>query len=180
MRVAVAICFVLSLSACASAPSTPYRAPQATINGTTTEAVKMQLVQRCVSNGGSVEENTAYQLVCSKPMDSSFGSMMYRALATPSNSTNPEMKVRYSFVENAGQVFVSLDMFLQNQTAFGRVDRVPITNGDLAAQAQGMLNQLKSTFEGPRQPDQGLGTTPFPNASKQNEDCVSCANMRVR
>ncbi len=73
-----------------------------------------------------------------------------------------------------------MDMFLQNQTAFGRVDRKPITNGDIAAKAQTALNEIKSQLEGLQHPMEGLGASPFPNAAKQNEDCISCRNLRIK
>ena len=144
---AIACCALLALAGCATGPSIAYRAPQVTINGGTVEAAKMTIVRNCVSGGGSIEQNTADQLVCSKPMDGSFGSMMYRALATPNYSTNPDGKVRYSFVQAGDQLYITADMYLEYQTAFGQVNRTPITNGNVAAQGQAMLDRIKSEIE---------------------------------
>lgn len=139
---------LLLLAGCATTPQVPYRAPQATIQGATAEQVKLPIIQACVSGGGSVENSTEHQVICAKPMDDSFGSLMYRALATPQYSTNPVGRVRYTLVETAGSVFVTADMYLQHQNAFGQVNTTPITNGNIAAQGQAMLDRIKASIEG--------------------------------
>lgn len=149
-------CVLLLLAGCATTPQVPYRAPQTTIRGATAEQVKLPIIQACVSGGGSVESSTDHQVICAKPMDDSFGSLMYRALATPQYSTNPVGRVRYTLVESGGSVFVTADMYLQHQNAFGQVNTTPITNGNIAAQGQAMLDRIKASFEG-EQP--AAGTT---------------------
>jgi hypothetical protein len=144
------LCFVglLALSGCASAPSQPYRVPQVTIAGDVTEQAKLLIVQRCVQKGGSIEQNTPSQLVCAVPMGDSFGEMMYRAMATPNHSTRPDRKARYTFVNTGGQTFITMDAYIENQTAFGRVDRTAIRNNDIATSGQAWLNEIKSQVEG--------------------------------
>lgn len=135
------------VSGCASRPSTPYVTPQVTIQGNRAEDVRMQLMQRCVSGGATISESTTHQVVCSKQFDGSFGSIMFQALATPRYSTTPEIKIRYNLVPASTSTYVTLDMFIEYQTAFGQVNRMPYQNGDVARQAQTMLNDIKASLE---------------------------------
>lgn len=139
---------MLSVAGCATTPKIPYRVPQATIKGATAEQVKMPIIQACASGGGSIETATDHQVICAKPMDDSFGSLLYRALATPQYATNPVVRARYTLVESGGSVFVTIDMFSQYQNAFGQVNTTPIQNGELASKAQGMLDRIKASIEG--------------------------------
>lgn len=139
---------ILASAGCATTPQAPYRVPQATIKGATAEQVKMPIMQACASAGGSIETATDHQIICAKPMDDSMGSLLYRALATPKYATNPVIRARYTLVESGGSVFVTIDTFSQYQNAFGQVNTTPIQNGNIAAQAQGMLDRIKASIEG--------------------------------
>jgi hypothetical protein len=143
-----AVALLAATASCATTPQAPYRVPQATINGATAEQVKMPIMQACASAGGSIETATDHQIVCAKPMDDSMGSLLYRALATPKYATNPVIRARYTLVESGGNVFVTIDTFSQYQNAFGQVNTTPIQNGNIAAQAQGMLDRIKASIEG--------------------------------
>lgn len=68
---------------------------------------------------------------------------MYRALLTPSYSTNPDAKVRYNFFESAAQVMVATDMFIEFENAYGQKNINPIENVALRDQAQAMLQRMK-------------------------------------
>jgi hypothetical protein len=161
---------LLALAGCASAPSQPYRAPQVTIAGNATEQAKMTIVQRCVQNGGAVEQNTPNQLVCSVPMDDSFGSMMFRALATPKYSTKPDLKARYAFVNTGAQTYITVDTFMEYQNAFGQVTRNPVRNNQVAARAQSMLNEIKAATES------AAPTANTPTAAPA-ADCKACQTI---
>lgn len=158
----LALVGLLALAGCASAPSQPYRAPQVSIAGDVTEQAKLLIVQRCVQKGGSIEQNTPSQLVCAVPMGDSFGEMMYRAMATPQYSTRPDRKARYTFVNAGGQTFITMDAYIENQTAFGRVDRTPIRNSELATGGQAWLNEIKAQIEGS---PQAAAPSPTPAAN---------------
>lgn len=144
LRILLGLCLGTLLTACATGPKVAYVPPRVTIAGMSVEQAKMRLIPPCVETGGTIEENSPHQLICAKPFDDSFGSMMYRALLTPSYSTNPSVYVRYSFVDAGGQLYIAVDTYVQNQTAFGRVDRQPIQNGAIAAQAQSFLDRIKA------------------------------------
>jgi hypothetical protein len=163
-----------TLSACATTSSLPYVPPRVTIHGVDTAAVKGTLVQRCVEGSGLVEVSTDHQLICSKPMDFSFGSLMYRALATPEYSTNPDEKIRFTFAETSEGVFVSVDMYREFQTAFGQVNRRPITNGNLASQAQQGLDKLKAMLEGP---EGANSESTASQPSRTGQSCVACKKI---
>ncbi len=148
MKNGLGTALLLALTGCATGSQIPYRVPQATIRGATSEQVKLPIIQSCVTGGGSVETATSNQVICAKPMDGSFGSMMYRALVTPAYSTNPVVRARYTLVESGGSVFVTIDMFSQYQNAYGQTTTDPVQNGNVAAQAQAMLDRIKASFEG--------------------------------
>lgn len=161
---------LLALAGCASAPSQPYRVPQVTISGNATEQAKMTIVQRCVQNGGAVEQNTPTQLVCSVPMDDSFSSMMFRALATPKYSTRPDLKARYAFVNTGAQTYITVDTFMEYQNTFGQVTRNHVRNNQVAARAQAMLDEIKAASEGAP----AHATTP---SSAPASDCKACQTI---
>jgi PBP1b-binding outer membrane lipoprotein LpoB len=167
----LAIALALVLSGCASSPSTPYRAPQVTISGNATEQAKMTIVQSCVTGGGSVEQNTPNQLVCSKPMDGSFGALMYRAMLTPAYSTNPDLKARYAFVNTGSQTFITIDTYIEHQNAYGQITHSPVQNNQLAAKAQAMLDAIKTQIEGGAASVTPAATTPA------EPECKACQKM---
>lgn len=142
-----AVAATVVLCSCATTPQVPYRVPQITIVGAKSEQVKLPIIQACISGGGSIEVSTEHQVICAKPMDDSFGSLMYRALATPQYSTNPVGRARYTISETGGSVFVTVDTYLQHENAFGQTSTTPIRNGNLAAQAQAMLERIKASIE---------------------------------
>ena len=172
MRIVMTATIALAVGGCASVPTAPYVAPHVTIAGMTTEAAKLELVQICVAGGAVVEQNTPNQLTCTKPMDDSFKSLLFRALTTPKYSTNPVGTVRYSFVEAGGKLFVTADMFLEYQTAFGQTNRTPITNENLLGQRQMVLDQLKAKHEASAV--QSGATSQRPT---QTPACESCSKI---
>lgn len=143
-------CFVVAglVTGCSSTPTVPYRTPQVVIKGASAAQARLPIVQACSQGGGSIEAANDHQIVCAIPMDGSFSSLMYRALTTPSNATNPVMRARYTLVESSDSVFITLDMFSQYQTAFGQNNTTPIQSGEAAAKAQGFLDRLKADLEG--------------------------------
>lgn len=192
------LALVVALGGCASTPKTAYITPQITINGVNAEDARMQLVQRCVTGGGTISENTTHQVVCAKRFDNSFGSIMFQALATPSHSTTPEVKVRYSLVPGSTSTYVTMDMYIEYQTAFGQVNRMPYQNGDVARQGQAMLTEIKQGLEQrtatpqsagvanatapfePVVPDSNSTSVPVPQAPYERDPskrCDACARL---
>lgn len=147
MKTAALTVVALSLAGCASVPQEPYVTPQVLISGGTAEDVKIALIPRCIELGATVEVNTPDQLVCAKPMDDSFGSMMFRAMATPSNSTRPVSMGRWTFVRSGATLLVTFDETLRYQTAFGQNNVQPIRNPKTAASVQNRLNEIKRSIE---------------------------------
>ncbi|QQP97944.1 hypothetical protein [Lysobacter enzymogenes] len=123
------------------------QAPQVTIEGAKTEDARFEVAQRCTSTGGVIEENTPHQLICSKPLGDSARAELVRLLAASPSSTDPHMKLRYSFAESGGRVLISADAYLESQAAGGRVDRTPLTNDKLMAQGQQVLDGIKAKLE---------------------------------
>ena len=169
-------CTSLALAGCASTPSAPYRTPQVTIANGNAEQAKLTIVRRCIEGGGSVIENTAHSLVCSKPMPNDFKSTMFRALATPNYSTNPNLKARYTFVQAPAQLFISVDTLMDYQTAFGQTNVMPIQNAEAGRLAQQMLDSIKAEMEGrPASTPSSMPTTPAP--TQPASDCKACAKI---
>lgn len=158
-----------AVAGCATTPQAPYRTPQVTIVGATVDQVKLPIIQNCVSGGGSVESNSDHQVICAKPMDDSFGSLMYRALATPQYSTNPVLRARSTLVQSGGNVFVTIDTYSQYQNAYGQVNTTPIQNNSVGVQAQAMLDGIKASIE-------GQGTTAGEAGTVQETPQVAPAN----
>lgn len=160
-----------ALAGCATTSNVPYTPPQVMISSNSVDAVKILLVQRCVAGGGVVENADASKLVCSKPMDNSFQANLWRAMFTPDYSTNPNAKARYTLLGAEGQVFVTVDTFLEYQTAFGQERVIPVKNPDLARQALQALQEVKHQIE--------FGVKPPPGGTLGNPAtvCESCKNL---
>lgn len=156
---------------CATTGGVPYTPPQIMIKSASVDAVKILLVQRCIAGGGVIEEAEASKLICSKPMDNSFQSNMWRAFFTPNYSTNPNGKARYTLLGADGQVFVTVDTFLHYQTAFGQDNIVPVKDPALASRAMRALEEVKHQIE--------LGVKPPPGGTLNNPStvCQSCKNL---
>ena len=180
----VGVALAMLCAGCATTPTVPYRAPTVMINDMSAEEAKLEIIKNCIGGGGVVAVNTPTQLICSKPMDDSFGSLMYRALVTPRYSTNPEAKARYSFTEANGKLFIAIDMALEYENAFGQLNRTPITNGNIAANAQAMLDRIKAMHEGTApvvQMIEEAGRSGSPAAASPapapQSDCKACAGL---
>lgn len=167
----VILLVVLALAGCATTGSVPYSPPQVMIKSNSVDAVKILLVQRCIAGGGVVEDADASRLVCSKPMDNSFQANMWRAFFTPNYSTNPNGKARYTLLGADGQVFVTVDTFLQYQTAFGQDNIVPVKDPNIASKALRALQEVKHQIE--------FGVKPPPGGTLGNPAtvCESCKNL---
>jgi hypothetical protein len=146
MRIA-AILVLLTLAGCASTPRVAYVPPTATFRGVTSDEFRAEMIQRCVRNGATPTVNTESQLVCAKPMDSSMGSLMFRALTTPQYSTNPLVQVRFNMAKTGADLIVVSDVFYEFETAYGQKNVQPIQNGQSAADTQRTLDELKSKLE---------------------------------
>ena len=159
------------LAGCATTGNTPYTPPQIMIKSDSVDAVKILLVQRCVSGGGVIENADASKLICSKPMDNSFQSAMWRAFFTPDYSTNPNAKARYTLLGANGQVFVTVDTFLEYQTAFGQDRVIPVKDPEIAGKAARALQEVKHQVE--------VGVAPPPGGTLGNPAtvCESCKNL---
>lgn len=161
----------LALTGCATTGNVPYTPPQVMIKSNSVDAVKILLVQRCIGGGGVIEEADASKLICSKPMDNSFQSNMWRAFFTPNYSTNPNAKARYTLLGADGQVFVTVDTFLHYQTAFGQDNIVPVKDPGIASRALRALQEVKHQVE--------LGVAPPPGGTLNNPStvCDSCKSL---
>lgn len=170
-KLSVAMLAGIALAGCATTGNVPFTQPQIMIAANTVDAVKIVLVQRCISKGNVVEEAQASMVVCSRPMDNSFQSAMWRAMFTPDYSTNPNAKYRYTLVGSNGQVFVTVDTFLHYQTAFGQDRVTPIKDPELARQALRALQEIKHQVE--------TGIAPPPGGTVGNPAtvCESCKNL---
>jgi hypothetical protein len=135
------------VAGCATTPRAAYVAPQVLIKGGTAEQAKMTIVSRCIAGGGVVTENTAHQLVCSKPMPDSFAALMFRAMFTPQNATKPDFKARYTFVQSPTELLIAIDMSMAYQNAFGQTTSYPMQSPEVAGKAQAMLNELKQALQ---------------------------------
>lgn len=167
----IAITFAILLAGCATTGTAPYTPPQIMIKADTVDAVKIVLVQRCIARGAVVEEADASKLLCSRPMDNSFQSNLWRAMFTPEYSTNPNAKYRYTLVGANGQVFVTVDTFLHYQTAFGQDRVIPVNNPELASAAMRALQEVKHEVE--------FGVKPPPGGTLGNPAtiCQSCKDI---
>lgn len=161
----------LLVAGCATTGGVPYTPPQVMIKSPTVDAVKMVLVKRCISRGNVVEEAETSKVICSRPMDDSFKSTMWRAFFTPEYSTNPNAKYRYTLIGSGGEVFVTVDTFLHYQTAFGQDRVIPVKEPDLARQALRALEEIKHEVE--------TGVAPPPGGTVGNPStvCESCKKI---
>lgn len=139
--------------------------PNVTIRGVTAAQVSAELVGRCIRNGASVVNNSAAQVVCAKPFPATLGAFAFRALATPSNATNPLMLARYNLADTAAGTIVGADFFYEFETALGQKNTQPIDAPKILKEAQANLDSLKATLEPPSaEPIPGPGSSMAPDA----------------
>lgn len=139
---------VLALTACASAGGqAPASNPVVTIRNYPAADAIAKVSTGCVTGGGQLEQITAQQVVCARPMDGSMRSMLLRALATPSYSTNPVYRIRFSAIEYGGSTTLSANMWAEYQNAYGQTTQIPITNRQELANAQAQLDRFKAEWE---------------------------------
>lgn len=134
--------------------------PNVTIRGVNAAQVSAELVGRCIRNGASVVNNSTAQVVCAKPFPATLGAFAFRALATPSNATNPLMFARYNVADTAAGTIVGADFFYEFETAYGQKNTQPIDAPKILKEAQANLDSLKATLEPP-----GTESSPGPGSS---------------
>lgn len=140
--------------------------PNVTIRGVTAAQVSAELVGRCIRNGASVVNNSTAQVVCAKPFPATLGAFAFRALATPSNATNPLMFARYNVADTAAGTIVGADFFYEFETAFGQKNTQPIDTPKILKEAQANLDSLKATLEPhSAEPVRGIDSSATTNAA---------------
>jgi hypothetical protein len=143
---ALGACSIL-LSACASSQEPFVGNPNVHVAGVTPTQLAGRSVMKCVQNGGRLVERSDYHTVCAKPMDGSFGSLMYRALLTERYASNPEVSVQTSWAPEANGVRVSATAWIEHQNAFGKTTRNYIEAPDMKRQMQAGLEAMKAKLE---------------------------------
>lgn len=147
MRYLIPVIVAGVLCGCATTPQKSVQNPTVTIRNYPAAEAIAKFSQGCLQSGGNLEQVGSMQAICAKPMDNSAKSMFLRALATPSYSTNPVYRARFSVIENGGSTTLHVEPYIEYQNAYGQVTKIPYTNAADLANVQATFNQLKAEWE---------------------------------
>lgn len=138
--------------------------PEVFIPGVTVEAVKSRLIERTLSAGMSLDNDTPNRVVVSKQMEGMQESMMRVAIGN-SYSTPVRSESAFTFVPMNDGVKVFASMSAWTQMPMGQINRVPL-NGDADFNViQASLFRLRDSF--------GTSHQSIPGALSTQERAVS-------
>ena len=120
----------LLLSGCAATEKNQTQSGAATrfFPDHTVGQVKEAIVGACAQSGSVISDVSAYSVTCAREMDSSFGSILYRALATERYASNPEVTVLFAVYKSGGGSAVTARAWIEHENAFGKTTKNYLTS----------------------------------------------------
>lgn len=123
--------FAIALCGCAAdqplLKKTASGYPEGVFRNQSAELVKARIIDGCSSMGILVQEASANQVVCGKTMqgtEAAFAQM----LVGNSYSTTPQRKIRFIIYQQAGDVKVTAQQWIESQMAYGQIRQQELKN----------------------------------------------------
>lgn len=160
MAAAVSVCTV----GCVSPLPTTSGNPEITVNKPVAE-VKNELLAAMSARGYEPTEDGPNTMAFTKPLNPGAAALYTIGMGSASSS-NPNMDIRYSLIDQGGSTHVYAFIRISMQGGFGQAENVDLTHGSKAAgEVQEMLEGLKETDQhhglvGDQQTMQNLGKLP--------------------
>jgi hypothetical protein len=148
-RIVLYTAITLIVTACsATPPKSAFKGqPFVEIRGTTAEEIQSRFSVNCL-DGGKIVQSTPYSLTCAKQMGMSGGELMYRALFTEKNASNPDVMLQFAWAKTpTGTMRITGTVWVEHQNAFGRVTREDFNDDNTKHQIQEALDRLKRNVE---------------------------------
>jgi hypothetical protein len=143
-------CFaVVFVAACSGAPLRPPfpGQPFVEVSGITPEEVQSRFSVNCL-DGGRVIASSQFSVTCARPMGGSTGELMYRALLTERNASNPDLMMQTAWTKTlGGTIRVTATLWIEHQNAFGKITRNDLAADETKYQIQEALNTFKRNVE---------------------------------
>lgn len=137
--------FAIALCGCAAnqplLKKTTSGHPEGVFRNQSVESVKAKIIDGCSSAGILVQEATANQVVCGKTMqgtEAAFAQMM----VGNSYSTTPQRKIRFIIYQQAGDVKVTAQQWIESQMAYGQTRQQELKNSNHINDVQQFLYSL--------------------------------------
>lgn len=145
---AVSLAIAVAMTGCATvAPlGTPSGRPEVSIASADTSTIRSALLDRMLSGGYTLENETPSSMTFSKPMSDGDG-FMYQALLGNAYSSAPSWLVRINLVSLGGNTRVLASIHSRMQNAFGREDGQDFSQGKAGHEFLSMLKILKERVE---------------------------------
>lgn len=138
------------LAGCTSAPSRPpfTGQPSVEVNGITGDEIQARFSVGCLDGGGKVIQSSPYSLTCATPMGTSTRDMLYRALLTEGNASNPDVVLQFSWAKlPSARMKVTATGWIEHQNAFGKSTRNSLNGDATKYELQEALDGFKKNFE---------------------------------
>lgn len=140
----------VSLSGCTSAPSRPpfKGQPSVEVNGITGDDIQARFSINCLDAGGKVVQSSPYSLTCATPMGTSTRDMLYRALLTEGNASNPDVVLQFAWAKlTSARMKVTATGWIEHQNAFGKSTRNALNGDSTKYELQEALDGFKKNVE---------------------------------
>lgn len=144
----ILILLVVLLSGCAQQATKP-PAASTTLGTDDLQSVVDAVVGLCVQRGGTVHDASRNMVLCSKPLDNSFNSIMYRALMTESYASNPEVYVSFSVYSSGSKVGVAVRQWVEHQNVWGKTTKRYLDDEAALREQRQLLAGLSNRFRDP-------------------------------
>lgn len=148
--VTILVVISVSLAGCSSTPSRPpfKGQPSVEVSGITGEEIQARFSVNCLDSGGKVVQSSAYSLTCSTPMGTSTRDMLYRALLTEGNASNPDVVLQFAWAKSpSARMKVTATGWIEHQNAFGKSTRNSLNGDATKYELQEALDGFKKNVE---------------------------------
>lgn len=143
------VVLALFVTACSAAPTQPAfkGQPFVEVRGVTAEEIISRFSVNCL-DGGKIVQSTSHSLTCARSMGASGGELIYRALLTEKNASNPEVMMQTAWTKTlSGAMRVTAIAWIEHQNAFGKVTRNDLNDDSTKYQIQEALEKFKLNVE---------------------------------
>lgn len=147
---AVLVAIAVSLTGCSSTPSRPpfKGQPSVEVNGISGDEIQARFSVNCLDAGGKVVQSSPYSLTCATPMGTSTRDMLYRALLTEGNASNPDVVLQFAWAKlPSARMKVTATGWIEHQNAFGKSTRNSLNADSTKYELQEALEGFKKNFE---------------------------------
>ena len=142
--VSVIIMVGLLAGCAANSAATPRPRAAVEIQAKDLSVVTGKLAQICDRNGLRIDNTSSNSVTCSRD-----GGLAAQILLGTRYGSGVRQRLQFSvFSTGNGMIKVAPELWMENQTAFGQVQRTDLNNDDNQGSVQGMLNTAKAEIEG--------------------------------